>query len=355
MRRLAAALLAAALCLSLSACGLKGAVQEKTREILGGGTAESAENGESGGAADDGTRAPTGSGLTPSGSPRPIATVPPGASYEEMLENEWINAPEEGYVWTITINDVDVLDVMGLCTATYNVKLSASHIGPDLFGTYFGDFGFDYSADMEGLETLLTMQGGSVEYDTDGWFENDEFYFKLFPYNPEDDAMMEEVAAILSGEDELTPEERAIANAYLGMFFDLDNEKDFEKNGTPEAMWWSFDIPMTDGDMSGYFQMNGILGGIVEGRSEVDEQGKNVAADVRVAFGLYAIGSLIWKFDERYTETETFENPLPYTIKVYGDNNVVMTFFSANGGPVTTKLYGTIDKIPVGETTAIRP
>ena len=344
MKRLFAVALVVAMVLSLASCSVKEAVQDRARGALG----RASEGGNPG--------VPSGPGGTSPGTTRrPIATLPPNAGYLDAIENEWLNAPEEGYVWTITIKDVDEIDVMGLCTATYNVNLSASHIGNDMFGAYFGSFGFDYSADMGGLEALLTMQGGSVEYDTDGWFESDEFFFRLSPYDPTEQEMMDIIAGGGSQYDGMTEEERAYMEAILGQFYDLDNNKQFEKDGDPAAMWWDFDIPMTDGDMSGYFQMNGVLGGIVDGTSEVDETGQNVAADVRVAFGLYANGSLVYKFDERYSNTEKFENPLPYTIKVYPDNNVVMTFYSAQGGPVTTKCYGTIDKIPVGQTIVARP
>lgn len=322
-------------------CGLKEAVQNKTREILAGGSASVSSS-----AGNAGTDAQTGSAA----SKRPIATLPPKPSYEERLENEWLNAPEVGYLWTITIHDMAVIDVMGLCTATYNVNMSASHIGPDLFGAYFGGFDFDYGADMAGLSALLTMQGGSVDYDTDGWFKNEKFVFELEPYERDWEEMLENVISANSDADDVSPEEQAIMDAYLGMFFDLENtEKPFETQSEASAMWWAFDMPMTEGDMSGFFEMNGVMGGIVEGRSEVDSTGKNVAADVRVAFGLYANGALVYKFDERYSETDTFDNPLPYTIKVYPDDNVVMTFYNSSGGPITAKCYGTIDKIPIEE------
>lgn len=341
-------MLVVSLAVALCGCSLKTAVQNKTRDVLDtvtGGVISPASDTQT-------TTKPKQShtGTTPFGHPRPLAPLPPGSSYEDKLEQEWKNAPNEGYVWTITIKDMNVIDVMGLCTATYNVDLSASHIGKDMFGTYFGEFGFDYSADMSGLSALLTAQGGSVDYDTDGWFKNDRFFFKLSPYEKDEEEMMEAIVNSNSEYEAMSAEEQAMMEALLGQVYDLDNEEPFEKENQAAAMWWDFDMPMTDGDMSGYFQMNGILGGIVDGKSEVDSSGKNVAADIRVAFGLYAEGTLVYKFDERYTETDTFENPIPYTIKVYPDNNVVMTLYSAQGGPVTTKCYGTIDKVPVEET-----
>ncbi len=350
-------LLAVTLICGLSACGFKKAVQDKTRATLAGlaGSTEAGNTGAAGSAMKEGAGGGQSTGITPSGKKRPIAPLPEGASYLEQIEHEWLNAPEVGYVWTITIHDVDEINVMGLCTATYNVNLSASHIGEDMFGAYFGEFDFDYSADMGGLSALLTLQGGSVDYDTDGWFKNDEFVFKLSPYDRLDEEMVEAIVNGGSEYSEMSPEEQAYMEAFLGNVYDLDNEKQFEKDSEAAAMWWSLDMPMTEGDLSGYFQMNGILGGIVDGKSEVDAAGKNVTADVRTAFGIYANGSMIYKFDERYSENDTIENPITYTIKVYPDNNVVMTIYSSNGGPVTTKCYGTIDKIPVEQTTVVRP
>ena len=352
--------IAAALC----GCSLKEAVQKKTYEVLdsatgqalsksGGTGQEVSQTGDTGqkvSQPENISQKQSHMGTTPSGEPRPLAPLPPGASYEDRLEREWQNAPNEGYVWTITIKDMDVIDVMGLCTATYNVNFSASHIGETMYGLYFGEFGFDYSADMSGLTALLTAQGGSVDYDTDGWFKNDQFLFALSPYDWEEEEMMEAILNSNSEYEAMSAEEQAMLDSLLGQVYDLDNEKHFEKETQAEAMWWAFDMPMTEGDMSGYFQMNGILGGIVDGKSEIDSSGKNVAADIRVAFGLYANGALVYKFDERYSENETFENPIPYTIKVYPDGNVVMTLYSARGGPVTTKCYGTIDKVPVEDT-----
>ncbi|MBU9728456.1 hypothetical protein [Diplocloster modestus] len=351
MKRWFSLLLAAALLFSLSGCGLKEAVQSKTREVL------EARGAEKSAVSEDGITEKSHTGTTPSGQPRPLAPLPEGASYEERLEYEWQNAPNEGYVWTITIKDTDEIDAMGLCTATYNVNLSASHVGKDMFGPYFGEFGFDYSADMGGLSALLTAQGGSVDYDTDGWFQNDRFLFELSPYEKDEEEMMEAIVNGGSEYEEMSSEEKAMMEALLGQVYDLDNEEPFEKNSEAAAMWWAFDMPMTDGDMSGYFQMNGILGGIVDGKSEIDSAGKNVVADVRVAFGLYDLssGAMLYKFDERYSESDTFENPIPYTLKVYPDNNVVMTLYSSQGGPVTTKCYGTIDKVPVEQTTVVKP
>ena len=308
-------------------------------------------------------------GTTPSGNQRPIAavpwedsennptnanrpqvTLPPDANYYDRLLNEYLNAPNEGYVWTIEIHDTDVVDALGLTTATYNVNVSVSHIGPDMFGPYFGSIDFDYSAEMGGLESLLTATGGSVDYDADGWFENDKFVFDLTAYSAEEEAIVEDYVNRGSEYEGMTQDEKNMMNSILGMVYDLDNNKDFEKSSEAVAMWWDIDLPMTDGDMSGYFEMNGVMGGITDASGSVDKTGKNTVADAHVAFAMYANGHLVGTFDERYSTKETFDNPIIYTIKVFPNNEVVITFYSATGGPVTTKCYGTLTKKAVDET-----
>ncbi len=275
------------------------------------------------------------------------------SSYDERLEEQWQNTSEDGYIWTITIHDVDEIDVMGLCTASYNVNLSASHIGDDMYGSYFGEFDFDYSAEMGGLTSLLTLMGGSVDYDTDGWFKNDQFTFSLSEYDAAEEEHLIDVLTTNSEYANMSDTERVYYDSLMSQVYDLDNNEAFEKESSPLAMWWDYNMPMTEGDMSGYFQMNGVLGGMVDGGSEVDSSGKVATADVRVAFGIYGEGALLYKFDERYKTVEEFENPIPYTLKVYPNNQVVATFYNSVGSPVTTKCYGTIDKIALKDTIKI--
>ncbi len=55
---------------------------------------------------------------------------------------------------------------------------------------------------------------------------------------------------------------------------------------------------------------------------------------------------------DRYDED--FDAPFPYIIRVYESGDVVFELHSPMGGPVTVKFYGTIDKIPVSETTLVK-
>jgi len=45
---------------------------------------------------------------------RPIANANNPGGYYNRLEEEWQNAPEEGYVWTISFDGVEVLDILGI-------------------------------------------------------------------------------------------------------------------------------------------------------------------------------------------------------------------------------------------------
>ncbi len=271
-----------------------------------------------------------------------LAQVPD--TYDERLQEQWQDADDDSYIWTITINDVDKIDIFGLCEASYEVNMSASHIGDDMYGTYFGEFGFDYNADISGLKSLMTAMGGSMDSKTNGWFKNDKYTFSLGGYDKEEDEMFVSVVNANTEFANMTDAEKAILGGLTGAVYGETEVRDFEKKGGPDGFWWDYEMPMTEGDMSGYIQMNSILAGTTSGRSEVDASGKNVQADVTVVVPPI--------FADRYKDKTHFDNPMPHTIKVYG-NNVVMEFFSRQGGPVTTKLYGTIDKIPLSDTIKI--
>ncbi|MDR0380759.1 MAG: hypothetical protein LBH86_02005 [Oscillospiraceae bacterium] len=342
MRKILAGLLAAALVLSLTACnGIKGAVQEKTRELLGGAAGQPAPA--------DGTKAggsPGGSGAAPAGGKRPIANAANPGGYWDRLEAEWGNAPEEGYVWTITIDSAETLDIMGLGSVTYNLDLSCSHVGKTMRGVYRGEMAMDYAADLSGMVELLTLTGGSIDYDADGWFKNGNFIMELDGY---DDYASEAFVESFQQTNDMSAEEQAIADAYLGQFLsDMGTpEKDFEQADTPAGQWFDWEFHMTEGDMSGYINMTGIAYGTTGGSGSVDAGGTYMEG--------YATASapLVGTFSERYSDT--IDKPFPYLINVYDNDQVVFVLHSANGGPVQVRFYGTIDKIPVEETTLLRP
>ena len=258
--------------------------------------------------------------------------------YWEELAEEWENAPNVGYVWTITIDKLVTMDVLGLAVVDYDLDLSCSHVGETMYGAYMGEMAMEYAADLSGLVALSTVTGGSVEYDADGWFKNGAFLMKLGEYDHEEDELFVSTLGdpVDAEEDAMTA---AILEQYLGEL--KAGSEDFELEGEPEAVWCDWDFHMTEGDMSGYIQMTGLAYGTTTGGGIVDASGTQISGGATAS--MPGIGS----FTERYDEA--IENPFPYTIKVYGEN-VVMELFSANGGPVTVKFYGTIDKIPVEDT-----
>ena len=261
------------------------------------------------------------------------------------LEWEWDQQDAEGYVWTITIDSVSVLDVAGLASVEYALDLSCSHVGPTMDGVYSGEMAMEYAADLSGVMALVTFAGGSASYDADGWFENDQFVMRLVEYDDlvetQFDSMMS--AGLQAG---LSGEEQAIADAFLGMLLGGVGSGDeaFETAGQPASAWYDWDFHMTDGDMSGYVNMTGIVGGIASASGTVDASGTQSQGDAYASvFGM--------TFTERYDET--IENPFPYALRVYETGEVVFELYSSSGGPVTVKFYGTIDRIPVGDTQLI--
>lgn len=261
------------------------------------------------------------------------------------LEWEWDQQDAQGYVWTITIDQVSVIDMVGLATVEYDLDLSCSHVGPTMDGIYSGEMAMRYQADLSGMVELLTFAGGSVSYDADGWFENDQFVMRLVEY---DDLVETQFDSMMSAGANagLSEEEQAMADALLeSLLGDLGaGDKEFETAGQPASAWYDWDFHMTDGDMSGYINMTGIVGGIADASGSVDASGQQSQGDAYASvFGM--------TFTERYAET--IENPFPYALRVYETGEVVFELYSSTGGPITVKFYGTIDKIPIEDTQPV--
>jgi len=260
------------------------------------------------------------------------------------LEWEWDQQDNEGYVWTINIDQITVLDVMGLASVSYDLDLSCSHTGPTMDGVYSGTLAMEYEADLNGMVELLTLAGGSIDYDADGWFENDRFVMRLQEYDELVELQFD--STLTASASDLTEEEQAIVDAYVGSILEGvgSGDEEFEKDSTPAATWYDWDFHMTAGDMSGYINMTGICFGIAGASGTVDESGVQTQGSAYAsAFG--------YSFSERYAEE--IQNPFPYAIRVYETGQVVFELYSSNGGPVTVKFYGTIDKIPVGDTVTV--
>ncbi len=329
--------------LILCSCSLKASVQNATRDVLSLAFGRPAlPPGSSAGAISSpipGQSAPLSS--VPAATTRPIAQV----DYWGDMELEWETAPETGYVWTITIDSAETVDMMGLLQVDYTMKLSCSHVGPDIFGVYRGELEMDYTADLDTISALMELTGGSMDYDADGWFKNDNFLMQIEPYSKADDESWVNVYGTLPRDED--PMVQAILDDYLGSLMGGagGGEQDFEKNNSPAGQWFDWDFHMTEGDMSGFVAMTGIAYGTTDAYGSVDASGQNVqaSADAFVPF--------VGRFSERYSGT--IETPMPYTLEIYGEGQVVVTLYSANPSPITVKFYGTIDKIPVGQTQLV--
>ena len=348
MKRFVVCLLAAVLVLSLCSCSPKAMIQDKTRELLGLNPSESSSGGSNSSNSSGGGLGALFSAITDKESAdkpaAPQATTPPpeDADYFGLMQWEWENAPEEGYVWTINAEGDETLDIMGLAQANYTFKLSCSHVGPDRFGVYRGTMEVSYNANMDILGQLLTATGGSMEYDGDGWFKNDNFLMRLEPYVKEDDENW--VAAYGSLPKDEDPMVQAIMDQLLGgLLADMGpTEQEFEKSSDPIGHWFDWDVHLTEGDLSGFMALTGIAYGTTSASSYVDSSGTQVEAEgeAYIPLGGY--------FHERYSEE--IENPMPYTVEMYEENQVVISFYSADGSPIVLKFYGTVDQIPVEET-----
>ena len=332
MKKLSALLLALLMVLSLSGCDMVG-------ELLPFGKDETPGTGQQQDSDDAGKKKTQ--------QEREAALAELDDYWDKLrLEWEWDQEDAEGYVWTITIDSVSVIEMAGLASVEYDLSLSCSHVGPTMDGVYSGEMAMEYAADLSGVMALVTFAGGSASYDADGWFENDQFVMRLVEYDDlvetQFDSMMS--AGLQAG---LSGEEQAIADAFLGMLLGGvgSGDKAFETASQPASAWYDWDFHMTDGDMSGYVNMTGIVGGVASASGTVDASGTQTQGDAYA--GIFGM-----TFTERYDET--IENPFPYALRVYDTGEVVFELYSSSGGPITVKFYGTIDKIPVEDTQLVQ-
>ncbi|MDR1765794.1 MAG: hypothetical protein LBR77_06860 [Lachnospiraceae bacterium] len=336
MKKLFLFLLALAMLLNLAACGQQSAAPNQTQG------ADSAQET---------------SGGTASGTDKKIVSAGSPGAYWDRLQDEWENADEEGYVWTITINGVETLDVMGIAYVDYGLALSCSHVGTDLFGAYSGEMAFRFNGDLSVLARVATMYGGTMEYDAAGWFKNEQFLMDLSDYDPFIDAIYPETMVPDKNEG---PVDEAVSDAVADAFIEAylgdvgSGTKDFEIDEIPVAEWLDWDFHMTEGDMGQYMKLTGIMNGTVDAYAASDSAGENVISSGTADINLISDTGILNIVNERYADQEKIEIPFPYTIKAYDTGDVVFELFSSQGGPVTVKFYGTIDKVPVEETTLVK-
>ncbi len=270
--------------------------------------------------------------------------------YWEDLRAKWRSEPEEGFVWTVSIDAVTVLDALGLTETTYDLDLSCSHVGTDMNGIYCGSLAMDFKADLSGLNALMGAMGGTASTSVaDGWFRNDEFVMELLPYSAEKeqafigslDIKTDENGEVI--EEPSDPYTDAIAASLLeGMG---SGSEQFEKDNVPVSYWFDWDYHMTEGDMSQSYSVSGVMG-------IADASGGQDASGSHISGGAVAHSPLGGTITERYDET--FDAPFPYIIRVYDTGDVVFELHSPMGGPVVIKFYGSIDAVPVSETTVVK-
>ena len=268
-----------------------------------------------------------------------------GDAYWEHLHDLWRNEKNEGYVWTITIDDVAVIDAMGFAEVTYDLDLSCSHVGQEMNGVYSGSLGMNFKADLSGINELIGSMGGSASTDNiGGWFVNDSFVMDLKPY---DETSKEEFIASLEPEETEEDAANDYADAIVGPMLQKmgSGNKPFEENSVPVSYWYDWDYHMTDGDMSNSYSVTGVMG-IASASASMDASGTHVSGS-----GI-AHSPLGGVYSSRYAKD--FEAPFPYIIHVYESGDVVFELHSPNGGPVVIKFYGAIDKIPVSQTTVVK-
>lgn len=265
--------------------------------------------------------------------------------YEQWKEEE---NNELGYVWTITIDEATVIDALGLTKVTYDLDLSCSHIGEDMFGVYRGSMAMSYDADVSGVNQLFALLGGKSQSDTKGWFRNDRFVMELTDYNAEKEhGFISTLEPYDEENDEMSQQEAyaAIGDALVALMANKD--KEFETTSSPKAYWFDWDYHMTSGDMSSYYSVSGFFSGVTyNAEGSMDSSGGHISSH-----GTATVPYIAMTFSERYSDD--FESPFPYIIRVYETGEVVFELHSATGGPVVVKFYGTIDKIPVEDTIAV--
>ncbi len=271
-------------------------------------------------------------------------------AFWDKLDGEWQDdqARNEGYVWTLSIDDVAAVDAMGLAKMKYGLKLSCSHVGPERDGVYRGSLALAYGADLSGLTEMIGSLGGRTSANRlAGWFRNDKFIMKLSPYSKEkEQGFIGSLDLVMNEDHEAVPKPSdpyadAIAGPMLAQM--AAGSRDFEKESDPESYWFDWDYHMTSGDIGYSYSISGVMG-MAGGKATLAEDGSSVEASGKAVTPL---GSYSDRYDKDY------DAPFPYVIRVYGNGRAVFELHSPEGGPVTIKFYGQIDRIPVSQTTVV--
>ena len=240
------------------------------------------------------------------------------------------NPADTEYLWTCTIQEAKVLDIAGV-TTNYAVNVSATHIGPSLDGEYAGSFDIEYDCNLGIMELILEQYIGSVTYDLDGFMKTNQLKFHVLStdeesYNNDLNAFVNSFGTPMSDR------EKAIFDKAITRFGNY-NPKTLEyENQVPTHFWWDWTIPSTEGDMQDFFSLSSLARGAIETYAN---KGQGTPSQFNVVRPI---------LDSYHTYDYSVSASIPYTISVYNNNNVVMCFYSPDGGPLTIKFYGTIER-----------
>lgn len=270
------------------------------------------------------------------------------------LQEEFANPPETGYVWTINIDSASTCQALGMVKVNYHLKLSCSHVGESMFGAWGGEMAFDTKCDYGGLKALLAVMGSASRFDSDVWFRNDRFLMKLRPYSlSEETEFVEDFVKPLcqAGDSPAAAAGAAYVNAIQQAAISGKNiSRTLVNAAAPAGYYNGYYTHMTEGDLSQYAKINGFISlARVKAEAEIDKEGKHLESSARARLLIPPFVNV----DEHESIDEDLETPFPYSISVFSDNSVLLRLYSSNGGPICVNFFGTMDKIPVSETTKI--
>lgn len=243
---------------------------------------------------------------------------------------------EEGYIWTLTIDQeqTQVVDADVGASLLMKLKLSMSKEGgDDPFGAYRGELYYEQDTDFGILAAFLQTADANI------WGKNDTFEIELLPY---DETQMDEFEeSLTSGAKE--PEDMEEPNPSEPWFPSLAPLVP-ETSGPSlaplieiHAMHFAPDIPFTEKDF-------GIDVSVPEGLLDIHGGDDDDTYDASVDLGEFGAASV------------SGEAPLPYSITLKSntgsdDMYVIFTLYLHDGS--TYVFRGTIDKIPLSDTISV--
>ncbi len=247
---------------------------------------------------------------------------------------------EEGYIWTLTIDQeqTQVVDADVGASLFLKMKLSMSKEGgDDPFGAYRGELYYEQDTDFGILAAFLQTSDAQI------WGKNDAFEIELLPY---DETRMEEFK-----ESSTSGAKESEGNEEAGAAEEPDSSEPWRPTLAPlvpetsgpslapliknHAMHFAPDIPFTEKDF-------GFDVSLPEGLLDVtgNDGSYNASVDLR-EFGAMSISA---------------EGHQPYSITLTSntgsdDMYVIFTLYIHDGS--TYVFRGTIDKIPLSDTISV--